>query len=237
MEAWDGGELKRRDRFAGREALARAVAEREPRDARQQAAGGYRSQDSQTRGYVKAGLAGSLAAATATLAGVRFAIGEVVVYPAYGVGRISILEQRLVLGVKKEILVLELAEGLSVTLPVDLADDLLRPLLSEADIVQVQETLREDQALSGDGWLKRQKDVRAKVVGGDPSELADVVRNGARRDRGLKAKGTGSQLSPSERDLYLRARRLLSSEIAWARGLDPDEADDWIEAQLGARAS
>jgi RNA polymerase-interacting CarD/CdnL/TRCF family regulator len=70
-----------------------------------------------------------------------------------------------------------------------------------------------------------------------PSELAEVVRNGARRDRGLKAKGTGSQLSPSERDLYLRARRLLSSEIAWARGLDPDEADDWIEAQLAAGAS
>jgi CarD family transcriptional regulator len=168
---------------------------------------------------------------------VRLAVGEVVVYPAYGVGRISILEQRLVLGVKKEILVLELAEGLSVTLPVDLADDLLRPLLSEADIVQVQETLREDQALSADGWLKRQKDVRAKVVGGDPSELAEVVRNGARRDRGLQAKGTGSRLSPSERDLYLRARRLLSGEIAWARGLDPDEADDWIEEQLGARAA
>jgi CarD family transcriptional regulator len=166
---------------------------------------------------------------------VRLAIGEVVVYPAYGVGRISILEQRLVLGVKKEILVLELAEGLSVTLPVDLADDLLRPLLSEADIVQVQETLREDQALSADGWLKRQKDVRAKVVGGDPSELAEVVRNGARRDRGLK--GTGPRLSPSERDLYLRARRLLSGEIAWARGLDPDEADNWIEEQLGARAA
>jgi CarD family transcriptional regulator len=172
---------------------------------------------------------------TATLVGVKLAIGDAVVYPAYGVGRIAALEERLVLGVKKEIVVLELADGLSVTLPVDRADDLLRPLLTEPDIVQVQETLREDQALSSDGWLKRKRDVSAKVVGGDPSELAEVVRDGARRDRGLKAKGSGSQLSPSERDLYLRARRLLSGEIGSARGLEPDEADAWIEEQLDAK--
>ena len=175
--------------------------------------------------------------ATATLGGVRLRIGDVVVYPVYGVGRIEIREERLVLGVKKEILVLELADGLSVTLPIERADGLLRPLLSEADIVQVQGTLREDQALSEDGWLKRKKDIQAKVVGGDPSELAEVVRNGARRERGMKANGTASQLSPSERDLYLRARRLLSSEIGFARGLEPDAADAWIEEQLGARAN
>jgi RNA polymerase-interacting CarD/CdnL/TRCF family regulator len=123
-----------------------------------------------------------------------------------------------------------------VTLPLERAVGLLRPLLSEADIVQVQKTLREDQALSEDGWLKRKKDIQAKVVGGDPSELAEVVRNGARRERGMKTNGTASLLSPSERDLYLRARRLLSGEIGSARGLELDAADAWIEEQLGARA-
>ena len=164
----------------------------------------------------------------------KLRIGDVVVYPAYGVGRIALREKRLVLGVTKEVLVLELAEGLSVTLPVEHADGLLRPLLSESDIVQVQKTLREDQALSDDRWLKRKRDVQAKVVGGDPAELAEVVRNGARRERGLKAKNTASKLSPNERDLYLRARRLLSDEIGSARGLDPDAAEAWIEEQLGA---
>ena len=53
----------------------------------------------------------------------------------------------------------------------------------------------------------------------------------------MKANGTASQLSPSERDLYLRARRLLSGEIGFARGLEPDAADAWIEEQLGARAN
>jgi CarD family transcriptional regulator len=165
---------------------------------------------------------------------VKLAVGDVVVYPAYGVGRISLREERLVLGVKKEILVLELAEGLSVTLPVEQADRVLRPLLSEADIVQVQKTLREDEALSDDGWLKRKRDVQAKVVGGDPTEMAAIIRNAARRERGLQAKKPASQLSPSERDLYLQARRLLASEIGLARGLDPDAADAWIEEQLDA---
>jgi hypothetical protein len=36
VDAWDRGELQRRDRFAGRQALARAATEREPRDARQE---------------------------------------------------------------------------------------------------------------------------------------------------------------------------------------------------------
>jgi CarD family transcriptional regulator len=164
---------------------------------------------------------------------VKLRIGDLVVYPAYGVGRIAAREERLVLGVKSEILVLELAEGLSVTLSVEHADRVLRPVLSEADMVRVQKALRDDQALSDDGWLKRKRDVQAKVVGGDPAEMAEVVRNGARRERARQEKNAGAQLSPSERDLYVRARRLLSSEIGSARGLNPDAADAWIDEQLG----
>lgn len=166
---------------------------------------------------------------------VKFQIGDRVVYPAYGVGRIALRDERLVAGAKEEVLVLELADGLSVTLTVEHANRVLRPLLSESDIVVVQKTLREDQTLSGDGWLKRKRGVEAKVIGGDPAEMAEVVRDGARRERGLQAKKTGSQLSPSERDLYLRARRLLSSEIGSVRGLEPDAADAWIDEQLGPR--
>jgi RNA polymerase-interacting CarD/CdnL/TRCF family regulator len=75
-----------------------------------------------------------------------------------------------------------------------------------------------------------------KVAGVDPLALAEVVRNGARREQRLIAKRTASQLSPSERDFYLRARRLLSDEIALARGLAPAEAEAWIEQQLAAPA-
>src|SRR6266540_5368166 len=63
--------------------------------------------------------------------GVRLAVGDVVVYGAHGVGHVVARERRVVLGTVQEILVLELADGLSVTLPVERTSGLLRPLLSE----------------------------------------------------------------------------------------------------------
>ena len=142
----------------------------------------------------------------------------------------------MVLGAAQEVLVLELADGLSVTLPLGRARELLRPLLSKADLRRVQATLREEHTLSEDVWPKRRKDTQANLKDGDPLGLAEVVRDCARRELRLRAKHTGSQLSPSERALYLRARRLLTGEIGLARGLEPAEADAWIEEQLAAIA-
>ena len=166
----------------------------------------------------------------------RLAVGDVVVYGPHGVGRVVAREKRVVLGAAREVVVLEFADGLSVTLPLERARGLLRPLLSEADLLHVQQTLREEHALSEEGWLKRRRETQLKVAGGDPLGLAEVVRNCARREQRLIATRTASQLSPSERDFYLRARRLLSGEIALARGLEPAEAEAWIEQQLAAPA-
>jgi CarD family transcriptional regulator len=167
---------------------------------------------------------------------VRLAVGDVVVYRAHGAGRIAARERQVVLGSVQETLVLELADGLSVKLPVERARALLRPLLSEADLRLVQKTLREEHTPSELGWLKRSKDTQMKVAGGDPLRLAEVVRDAALRERRLIAKRTGSQLSASERTLYLKARRLLSGEIGLLHGLEPAEADAWIEEQLAATA-
>jgi CarD family transcriptional regulator len=75
---------------------------------------------------------------------VKLAVGDVVVYPAHGAGRVAARETRVVLGAEQKVVVLELADGLSVTLPMQLARELLRPLVSEAGLSRVQETLRED---------------------------------------------------------------------------------------------
>ena len=48
----------------------------------------------------------------------------------------------------------------------------------------------------------------------------------------LPATGTKSQLSPGERTLFVKARQLLSNEIALARGVEPAEANAWIDEQL-----
>jgi len=105
----------------------------------------------------------------------------------------------------------ELADGLSVTLPVELARTQLRPLLNQTDLQRVRETLREEHTPTDAVWLKRRKEAHEKMAGGDPNGLAEVVRDGALRERRLRTKGNGSLLSAGEKALYMKAR---SSSLA-----------------------
>ena len=96
----------------------------------------------------------------------------------------------------------------------------------------VQTTLGADHAVSRDPWLKRRRDSQAKLTGGDPVELAEIIRDSAHREWTLPAKGAKSQLSPGEKEVFAKARQLLSNEIALARGVEPAEANAWIDEQL-----
>jgi len=167
----------------------------------------------------------------ATLPVVKLAVGDMVVYGSHGAGHVAARERRVVLGKRQEVIVLALAGGLSVELPMERAHELLRPLASEADMSRVQKTLGADHAVSRDPWLKRRRDSQAKLTGGDPIELAEIIRDSARREW-TPAKGTKSQLSPGERELFMKARQLLSNEIALARGVEPADASAWIDEQL-----
>ena len=163
--------------------------------------------------------------------GVKLKVGDVVAYPPHGVGRVADREKRVVLGVEQEVVVLELDDDLSVTLTLDRANELIRPLVDEDGIKRVRETLRASGSFSEEVWAKRLKEAQAKLRGGDPLELAEIVRDGAHRERTLTASGY-SKLSVSERALWTKARELLSGEIGLVRGLDRDEANAWIDEQL-----
>jgi CarD family transcriptional regulator len=163
---------------------------------------------------------------------VQFAVGDVVVYSAYGLGRVVARRQRLVLGVEQEVVVLEFDDGLTVSLPLERAREQLRALASETEIGRVQETLRQRGAVGKEPWLSRQRQARAKLTGGEPLGLAEIVRDGAARQRSLSAKGTKPELSEGERRVFLKARQLLSTEIGHVRGLGTIEADHWIDQQL-----
>ena len=165
----------------------------------------------------------------------RLAVGDVVVYAAYGVGRIVARERRPVHGAEQEVVVVELADGLSVMLPIERARQQLRPPVSAAGVRRIQERLREEGVPSLDAWPKRRQQSQAKLTGGDPLELAEVVRDGARHKQALAAKGN-AQLPSGEKVLYEKARLLLSAEIGVACGLDPPQADAWIDEQITAPA-
>lgn len=153
----------------------------------------------------------------------RMAVGDLVVYGTHGAGPITAREMRRVHGEEQEVLVLALAHGLSVELPLARAAELLRPVVDAEEIDGLRVILRSAIALDTDSWLKRQRSARAKL--GTAAGLAEVVSEGAQRP----------SLSPGERELVRRAKDLLADEIALSRGEDACDASVWIDDQLARR--
>jgi CarD family transcriptional regulator len=168
---------------------------------------------------------------------VKLAVGDLVVHGAHGVGRVAARDKRVVLGTKQDVVVIELEDGLMVTLPLDLARGQLRPAASKAEMRRVQETLRDDRELSVDPWLSRRRETLEKLTARDPVLLAEIVSDGAQRQRLRQAKGNSSLLSTGEKEIIVKARKLLSGEVALALGIQPAAADGWIDEQLARPAA
>jgi len=160
----------------------------------------------------------------------RLAVGDRVVYASHGIGRVA---ARGAAAGGGETVVLELPDGLSVTLPIALARTTLRPLSTELDVARVRRTLRDPETPTQGVWAARFKATREKVTVGGVVALAEVVRDGVHREQRTAERGT-SPASPTERLLYRKARRLLADEIAAARGIEPAAADAWIVDQVRA---
>ena len=157
----------------------------------------------------------------------EFSVGQVVVYGGHGSGRVVARETRAATAEPQEVVVLELAATLTVTLPIALAHEQLRAVSNEAELASVQTTLRGGPRARESVWIKRQKATRAKLASGQAICLAEVISDGAHRQR-----GEATRLSVNERELYVKARQLLAAEIGHARGIDPAQAEDWITNQL-----
>ena len=160
---------------------------------------------------------------------VKLAVGDVVVYGAHGAGTVEARETRSIHGELQTVVVVALPGGLRVQLPLTLAQDQLRALVDEVGLATVGEVLRDAPPSSGESWLKRRREAMAKL--GDAIGLAEIVRDGHARET-APARGSGSRLAPSERELVLRARGLLTSEIALARNVPVADAEAWLDRQL-----
>ena len=157
------------------------------------------------------------------------AVGDLVVYASHGIGRVESREDH---GGNGEMLVLVFENGLKVTLPLDRAQSTLRALSGEAELEEVQRTLGTDSPPASGHWSRRHRDSQAKLVGGTVGGLAEIVRDGAQRERERSKGGT----APITNQLYRTARKLLVAEVARVRGIEPDAADAWIVQQINTAA-
>lgn len=160
----------------------------------------------------------------------RLGVGDLVVYASHGIGRIESREHQRASG---ELLVLVFENGLRVTLPLERAKNALRSLSGEPELEEVQRTLGGDSPPAAlEHWSRRHRNAQAKLVDGSVSGLAEIVRDGAHRERARVKGGT----APIRNQLYRTARKLLVAEVAAARGIEPDAADAWIGLQIESDA-
>ncbi|OFW71873.1 MAG: CarD family transcriptional regulator [Actinobacteria bacterium RBG_16_68_12] len=156
-----------------------------------------------------------------------YEVGDKVVYPHHGAGQVVKKEVKTVLGQEREYLTIQILHNdMVVNVPTENAERVgLRRVI---DIVVVDEVL---EVLHGDGtkmpknWNRRFKHNRDKMKTGDVFELAEVVRNLSLRDQ---EKG----LSTGEKQMFVKAKKILASELMYARGMSETEAAAWLEEVL-----
>ena len=156
-----------------------------------------------------------------------YKVGDKVVYPHHGAGSIVKKEKREVLGEKREYLTIKILHNdMTVNVPCENAEAVgLRKVIGE-DMVKVVV-----KALTGGGtqmpknWNRRFKHNRDKMKTGDILELAEVVRNLSLRDR---EKG----LSTGEKQMFVKAKKILASELMYAKDMDEEEAAEWLDGVL-----
>ncbi len=158
-----------------------------------------------------------------------YQVGDKVVYPHHGAGTVVKKEKREVLGEQREYLTIQILHNdMTVQVPSENCEKVgLRRVIGDKDIAPVLKALTGVSTEMPKNWNRRFKHNRDKMKTGDILELAEVVRNLALRDR---EKG----LSTGEKQMFVKAKKILASELMYAKGMDEETCAEWLEGVLAS---
>jgi CarD family transcriptional regulator len=158
---------------------------------------------------------------------IDFEVGDNVVYPHHGAGKVVKKELKKVLGEEREYLTIKILHNdMTVMVPCENAGKAgLRRVIDEETVQKVLGVLSDDVSEMPKNWNRRFKHNRDKIKTGDIYELAEVVRNLAIREQD---KG----LSTGEKQMYTRAKKILASELMYALEMTEDEAEAHLDGIL-----
>jgi len=162
---------------------------------------------------------------------IEFEIGDNVVYPHHGAGKVLKKEKKEIFGEKREYLTIKILHNdMTVMVPCDNAGIAgLRRVIDEATVKKVLGVLSDEVSEMPKNWNRRFKHNRDKIKTGDIYELAEVVRNLAIREH---EKG----LSTGEKQMFTRAKKILASELMYALDKGEEEAEDHLDNLLARSA-
>lgn len=160
-----------------------------------------------------------------------FTVGETVVYPHHGAATIEDISTRKIRGLEKTYLTLRVTQGdLTIQVPAENVDLVgVRDVVDEKGLEEVIGVLRAPYVEEPTNWSRRFKANQEKIATGDIVKVAEVVRDLTRRDGARR-------LSAGEKRMLTKARQILTSELALARGISEEEATERLDEVLAEGA-
>jgi CarD family transcriptional regulator len=155
-------------------------------------------------------------------------IGDLVVYPTYGVGEIEKFDTYDIDGSNQDFILINFKQDkMKLRIPKEKASSSgLRKLSNKNRLSKALDVLAEKPAVKKDMWIKRAKEYEKNINSGDPVLIAEVVRDLHKKDDSLE------QQSYSERQIYLTALNRLSNEYAAVQNLEKKSAKTKLEDLL-----
>jgi CarD family transcriptional regulator len=163
---------------------------------------------------------------------IEFELGDHVVYPHHGAGKVLKKEEMEMLGETREYLTIKILHNdMTVRVPTENAAVAgLRRVIDEETVKKVLDVLRDEVSEMPKNWNRRFKHNRDKIKTGDIYELAEVVRN-------LSLRESEKGLSTGEKQMFTRTKKILASELMYALDKDEEDAERYLDELLEASAS
>ncbi len=158
----------------------------------------------------------------------KYNVGEHVIYPSHGVGRITDVETQEVAGFSLDVYVVSFDEDrMTLKIPVNKVDHLGLRTPSSANVIDMafKALAKKARMKRGELWSRRAQEYEGKINSGDMVSIAEVIRDLHRGD------GQPEQ-SYSERQIYQLAMGRLAQELAVIEEINETQATQRVETAL-----
>lgn len=172
------------------------------------------------------------AAVVVSSAKVSYKVGNYVVYPTHGVGRIMAEETQMIGEIELRMLVINFEKDkMTLRVPMSRAAAAgLRPISGTDRMKEVFVTLKSKAKISRGMWSRRAQEYETKINSGNIIAISEVVRD-------LHQNVDQSERSYSERMIYENALARLVGELAAAEGTDHKAATDKLMKLLRGKVA
>lgn len=158
----------------------------------------------------------------------KFTVGEYVIYPSHGVGRITGVETQEVAGYSLDVYVISFDEDrMTLKIPVNKVDHLGLRTPSSSNVIDLafKALSKKVKMKRGELWSRRAQEYEGKINSGDMVSIAEVIRELHRGD------GQPEQ-SYSERQIYQLAMGRMAQELAVIENINETQATQKVETVL-----